>query len=224
MLFRLDADASQIAQAFAARQGDDPWQAGHIAPGQFAPVVTAGREFIAGPKPVIGGPEGDPPRRLIPRLWGVPPPASAGETGRAVFTVRNLESPFWIGNLRNSEFRCLAPATAFMEWGRADPQTGKRRALWFTLADQPLFALAGVWKDSEVPSFALLTCEANAALRAEGIERMPAILPPGPTAQRLWLQGGWERAASLIAPYSSGLMNVRAAASAPIVQNPSRPI
>jgi hypothetical protein len=28
-----------------------------------------------------------------------------------------------------------------------------------------------VWKDSEVPSFALITCEANAALRAEGARR-----------------------------------------------------
>jgi putative SOS response-associated peptidase YedK len=201
MLYRLDAAAPEIAQAFAARQGDDPWQAGHIAPSQFAPVITAGREFIAGPRP-----DGDPPRRLIPRLWGVPPPPSAGETGRAVLTVRNLDSPFWIGNLRNSEFRCLVPATAFMEWGKVDPTTGKRRAHWFTLSDQPLFAFVGVWKDSEVPSFALLTCEANAVLRAEGIERMPAILPPGPAAQRLWLQGGWDRAAGLVAPYSSGLM------------------
>ena len=52
--------------------------------------------------------------------------AKAGETGRAVLTVRNPDSPFWVGNLRNSEFRCLVPATAFMEWGRADPQSARR--------------------------------------------------------------------------------------------------
>lgn len=126
-----------------------------------------------------------------------------------MLTVRNLDSPFWTGNLRNSEFRCLVPATAFMEWGRADPVTGKRRQLWYGLADQPLFALAGVWKDSEIPSFALLTCAANAALHASGIERMPAILPPGPAAQRLWLQGDWARAAALVAPYSSSLLQER---------------
>ena len=143
---------------------------------------------------------------MIPRLWGVPPPPAAGYTGRAVLTVRNLESPFWIGNLRNSEFRCLIPATAFMEWGRTDPTTGKHRAHWFALTDQPLFAFAGVWKDSEVPSFALLTCEANAALRAFGIERMPAILPHDPRAHSIWLNGEWNRAAGLIAPYSSSLM------------------
>ncbi len=201
MLYRLDASASEIAQHFAARAGDDPWVGGHIAPGQFAPVVTAGREFVAGPRP-----QSEQTRRLIPRLWGVPPPPSAGERGRAVFTVRNLDSPFWIGNLRNSEFRCLVPATAFMEWGRVDAQTGKRRAHWFALADQPLFALAGVWKDSEIASFALLTCEANAALRQLGIERTPVALPPDPRAQSVWLNGGWDRAAALLQPYSSGLM------------------
>ncbi|MFN5782833.1 MAG: SOS response-associated peptidase family protein, partial [Novosphingobium sp.] len=166
----------------------------------FAPIVTAGREFVAGPRP-----PGEPERRLVPRLWGVPPPPSVGDTGRAVLTVRNPDSPFWIGNLRNSEFRCLVPATAVMLWGGTDPTTGKRRQLWLSCADQPLFALAGVWKDSEVASFALLTCPANAALRELGVERMPVILPADPAAARLWLMGGWNRAAALIAPYASGL-------------------
>jgi putative SOS response-associated peptidase YedK len=200
MLYRLDAPATAIAARFGARQGEDPWVGGHIAPGSFAPVVTSGREEIAGPRP-----SDEPPRRLIPRLWGVPPPPSAGDLGRSVLTVRNPDSPFWIGNLRNSEFRCLVPATALMLWGGSDPTTGKRRQVWLTCADQPLFAIAGVWKDSEVPSFALLTCEANAALREMGVERMPVILPADPATWRLWLGGGWDRAAALVAPYSSGL-------------------
>lgn len=207
MLYRLDASAANIAQCFAARAGDDPWAGGHLAPNTFAPVVTTGREFVAGPRPA-----GEPARRIIPRLWGVPPPASAGDAGRAVLTVRNLESPFWVGTLRNSEFRCLVPATAFMEWGRADPQTGKRRQCWFGCADQPVFAFAGVWKDSEVPSFALVTCEANAALRHEGRDTMPVILPADPAAQHVWLNGDWARARELVQPYSSSLMLMRGAA------------
>lgn len=204
LLYRLDAPAHRIARHFAASGGDDPWQGGHIAPGSFAPVVTTGREFVAGPRPA-----GEPTRRIIPRLWGVPPPPSAGDARQGILTVRNLDSPFWIGNLRNSEFRCLAPATAFMEWGKGRDAEGKRRQCWFTLADQPLFAFAGVWKDSEVPSFALLTCEANAALRAEGRGTMPVILPPDPKAHRLWLNGGWDDARALIAPYPSSPMELR---------------
>jgi putative SOS response-associated peptidase YedK len=201
MLYRLDASAAEAAERFSARAGDDPWQPGHVSPGSFAPVITTGREFIAGPRPA-----GEPARRMIPRLWGVPPPPAAGDAGRAVLTVRNLESPFWIGNLRNSEFRCLIPATSFMEWGQGRDRQGKRRQCWFGVADQPIFALAAVWKDSEVPSFALLTCEAGAALRAEGRETMPVILPPDRAAHDLWLRGDWNRAQKLIAPYSSSLM------------------
>src|SRR5687767_8428241 len=93
MLYRLDADAAEVAARFAARAGDDPWESGHIAPGRFAPVVTSGREYIAGPRP-----DGELPRRLVPRLWGVPPPPSAADPALAVLTVRNVDSPFWIGN------------------------------------------------------------------------------------------------------------------------------
>jgi len=204
MLYRLDAAAAAVGRAFGARVGDDPWAGGHVAPGQFAPVITAGREFIAGPRPAGRTLE----TRMIPRLWGVPPPPSVPDA-RPVLTVRNLESPFWIGNLRNSEFRCLIPATAFMEWGKVSPRDGKRRQCWFACSDQPVFAMAAVWKDSEVPAFALLACEANAALRAEGRETMPVILPPDAAARDLWLYGGWDRAQALVQPYSSSLMAVR---------------
>lgn len=202
MLYRLDAAARHVAAAFGANERDDPWSGGHVAPGGFAPVITAGREFVAGPRP-----DGRTPRRMVPRLWGVPPPPSVLDPPRhGILSVRNAESPFWIGNLRNSEFRCLVPATAFMEWGKGTDRDGKRRRHWFACADQPIFAMAAVWKDSEVPSFALLTCEPNAALRAAGRESMPVILPADPETQDLWLRGGWDRAQALLAPYSSSLM------------------
>ena len=204
MLYRLDMPASAVARRFAASAGDDPWAGGHIAPGRFAPVITTGREFVAGPRPA-----GEPTRRMIPRLWGVPPPSAAEDARQGITAVRNLDSPFWIGSLRNGEFRCLVPATGFMEWGAARGADGKRRQCWIALADQPLFAMAGVWKDSEVPSFALLTCQANAALRAQGRETMPAILPADPRAHRLWLNGEWNQSRALIAPYSSSLTTVR---------------
>lgn len=204
VLYRLDSPAHAIARHFAASAGEDPWQGGHVSPGRFAPVITAGREFVAGPRP-----NGEPTRRMVPRLWGVPPPASAGDARAGIATVRNLESPFWIGNLRNSEFRCLVPATGYMAWGKGRDVEGKRRQHWIAAADQPLFAMAAVWKDSEVPSFALLACEANAALRAIGRETMPVILPADPRAQSVWLNGGWNRACELIAPYASSLTEVR---------------
>ena len=202
VLFRLDATAADVAARFAARAGDDPWAGGHVAPGSFAPVVTSGREFVAGPRPAS-----EPPRRVVPRLWGVPPPPGVPHDGRGgVLTVRNPDSPFWIGNLRNSEFRCLVPATSIMAWGRADPAGGRRRQHWLGCGDQAIFALAGVWVDSEVPAFALLTCAANAAWKAIGQERMPVILPPHEGAAHIWLRAEWRRAEALIAPYPSSMI------------------
>ena len=204
VLYRLDSTAREVAAHFGASAGSDAWNGGHIGPGQFAPVLTAGREAIAGP-----GRAGQP-LRLVPRLWGVPPPGMPVDVRNGELSVRNTKSPFWIGNLRNSEFRCLIPATGFMEWGHKDPATGRRRAHWLAPTDQPLFAFAGVWKDSEVPSFALLTCEPNALLREIGCFSMPVILPAG-EAQPVWLRGEWSRAEALLAPYSSSLMREVAA-------------
>jgi len=198
LLYRLDATAAQIAERFGARAGEDPWAGGYVTPGKFAPVITAGREFVAGPRPA-----GRAQRRMIPRLWGVPPLAD-GRSGIA--TVRNPDSPFWIGNLRNSEFRCIVPATAFMEWRSQRDAEGKRRQGWYAVADQPLFGFAGVWKDSEVPSMALLACEPNAVMRQAGRDSMPVILPADRKAQDLWLNGSWDRARTLIVPYASSLM------------------
>ena len=184
---------------FGLAAGKDPWAGGHVAPGSFAPVITAGREFIAGPS------RGRQPWRMVPRLWGVPPPPSAQDAARPILSVRNADSPFWIGNLRNPEFRCLVPATAFMEWGRIGPD-GKRRCHWFACADQPVFAFAGVWKDSEVPGFALLSAPPNALLKGAGRDAMPAILPPEKAAWRTWLHGSWNTAQCVLEPYSSSLM------------------
>ncbi len=200
MLYHLRADAAAITRTFEAWAGDDPWAGGYIAPGNFAPVITAGREFIAGARTERGR------RRMIPRIWGVPPPPNAGDPARGILSVRNLESPFWIGNLRNSEFRCLVPATAFMEWGTGVDARDRRIQHVFTCSDQPLFAFAGVWKDSEIPTFALLTCAPNATLRKAGRDSMPVILPPTRAAHDLWLHGGLDKAQALVAPYSSSLM------------------
>ena len=199
-LYRLDTDAANIARTFGAAQGDDPWSGGHIAPQQFAPIVTGGREFVAGPR-------GEPSKpRVIPRLWGVPPPPKAHDPQRGITTVRNTDSPFWVGNLRNSEFRCLIPATAFMEWGDGIDVEGRRNRHWFAPSNGGLIAFAGVWKDSEIPSFALLTCPANEALRDIGRDRMPVIIPAVQEAHKLWLYGDWKRAEAMIAPYPDQML------------------
>ncbi len=201
-LYRLDAPAAAMARLFAAAPGADPWAGDYVAPGKFAPVVVTGSSG----------------RRIVPRLWGVPPPPRAVADGNArpVTNVRNLTSPFWVGTLRHREYRCLVPVTSFMEWGQAaDPATGRKRQHWFALPSQPLFAFAGIWRDSAipggedgVPSFAFLTTDANRLVGAVHPKAMPVILHPEDWEG--WLTADWTDAAALVAPYPSQLMTVDA--------------
>jgi putative SOS response-associated peptidase YedK len=190
-LYHLSAPAADIAQRFGADQGDDPWAGDYVAPGRFAPVIVRGRDGM---------------RRLVPRLFGVPPPpAAALNGGRPVTSVRNLESPFWIGNLRHTQFRCLIPATSFPLWGpEADRDTGRRKPHMLGVATQPIFAFAGIWRDSEVMSFAVLTCEPNRLVGAFNTTAMPVILHAEQYDE--WLRADWKQAQHLVAPFPSQLM------------------
>ncbi len=167
--YRLDAAAVQIAAALGADGGGDVWTGGVVAPSSFAPVVVRGTGRA---------------RFLVPRQWGVPPPPR----GTHVVThVRNCASPFWIGTLRHTEFRCLVPATAF-----------RGGASWFGAIDRPVFAFAGIWRDSEVPSFAILTTAGDGLYPAETLPSQPVILRPGDYGT--WLSADWKLAQDLIAP------------------------
>ena len=183
LLYRLDKPADEVAKWFGADAGSDPWPGDYVAPGKFAPVVIHGKEG----------------RYLAPRLWGVPPPP---RVERPVFNVRNLESPFWIGTLRHTEFRCLVPVTSFMEWGGG--AAGKRMQHWFTLPSAPIFAFAGIWRDSEVPSFAFLTIEPNRLVGAVHGKSMPLILHAEDYDR--WLTADWKDAQKVVAPFPSQLM------------------
>ena len=162
--YRLDLTADAIAAALAAERNGDVWAGGTLVPGSYAPVVVRGA---------------DRQRHIVPRLWGVPPPPR-GE--RIVATVRNIESPFWIGTLRHTQFRCLVPATAFWQAGFG----------WTAPASGPLFALAGIWRDSEVPSFAIVT-----SARSDG-RALPVVLRRGEAAT--WLTADWKVAQDLVGP------------------------
>ncbi|MEM7701427.1 MAG: DUF159 family protein [Pseudomonadota bacterium] len=204
-LYRLDAPAAHVADAFEARVRDDPWAGGYVAPEKFAPVITAGRDFIAGPRPA--GRALAP--RMVPRLWGVLPPPNADDPTRRIGTLRNPESPFWIGNLRNSEFRCLIPATAVMIWGSGTDYEGRRLKHWIGLEGAPIFAMLGVWKDEDVPAFALVTQKAAGLPLSLGAPAMPVIVPPSGKRAQGWLHGGWDRARELLeAPTPPALVEI----------------
>lgn len=188
--YQLDACSADIAESFSAHAGPDPWQGGQISVGQFAPVV------------VLSGRTGG--KVMRPMHWGYPasgqsPEMTAVGQMRWVSSVRNLDSPFWVGNLRHRELRCLVPMTEFPLPG------GRSKALQTCrLTSAKCFAVAGIWRDlTDMPVFAILTTEPSAALYpVEGGKApasVPAILATADWSR--WLTGDWPDVRSLIRPY-----------------------
>lgn len=187
-LYRLDAPASAIAAAFDAEAGDDPWAGGYVAPGRPAPVIVSdGR--------------GGSRRFLRPKLWGVPPPPQGTQP---VTTVRNLESPFWIGTLRHPELRCLVPATAFPAWSGP---AGAKRQHWFSVSSRRIFAFAGIQRQIEDwPGFAIVTTDANRLVAHHRPGAMPVIVHAEDYGR--WLTADWREAKALVSAFPSQLMTV----------------
>jgi putative SOS response-associated peptidase YedK len=185
--YRLEAASDQVATALSANQGPDPWGGGAPSPGEFAPVVTRSQKTGH--------------RVIRPVVWGYPAPGAEGISAsgevRWVPTVRNLESPFWVGNLRHSELRCVIPATAFM-------LRGKGREHWFSVPGNPVFAFAGIWRDlTDMPVFAILVTDASGEAKNAGANTMPCILEADQYDR--WLRADWKEVQDLVAPYAGAL-------------------
>jgi putative SOS response-associated peptidase YedK len=133
-------------------------------------------------------------------VWGYPAPNGIAPDGRVnwVPNVRNLESPFWIGNLRHSELRCLVPATSFM-------LRAKGKSHWFGTANAPMFAMAGIWRDlTDMPVFAIIVTASSGLPRQAGAFAMPLILES--EQQDKWLTADWKDAELLVTPFAGALV------------------
>lgn len=175
--YRLDAASSDIAETFGAQQGPDPWGGGDLRPGEFAPVIVRSAKTSQ--------------RVIRPMVWGFPAPNSMTPSGEVqwVTTVRNVASPFWIGNLRHIELRCLVPATAIIRPTKYVSDSN--------IPARSLFAMAGIWRDlTDMPVFAIVSVE-------QGKNSTPLILD-GPQ-QQSWLTTDWKEASRLLVPANTGM-------------------
>jgi putative SOS response-associated peptidase YedK len=175
-LYRLKTTAGEVARLFEAEARAEWPVPADVHPDRPAPVVGHGKTG----------------RVLAMARWGVPPPPSA-PGGRPVVNIRNLASPFWRNALARPALRCLVPADDFCEWtDTPDPATGRKRKVFFGLADGSPFAFAGLIRPApagsdELPRFAFLTCAPNALVAPVHAKAMPVIL--GPEAWGPWLDG-----------------------------------
>lgn len=138
--------------------------------------------------------------------WGFPLPHKSKATGQPLKPkpVNNaradkLESFFWRGSFASR--RCLIPVTAFAE---AEGEKGKKTRTWFSVPDEPVFACAGVWRQSDEwgAVFSMVMTDASPAV-APVHDRMPVILAPDDHAA--WMEAKPAEALELCRPYAGEL-------------------
>ena len=122
--------------------------------------------------------------------------------------VRQLQLPQWRLLASAPENRCLVPLTAFCEWTpKPDPEHGIKGEMWFSVTDQPTFAVAGLWQQTgDKRWFAMVTCDANELVRPIHPKAMVTVLAAADYEQ--WLTGSYEDALALQRPYPAGRMAV----------------
>ncbi|GAA4035533.1 SOS response-associated peptidase [Parerythrobacter jejuensis] len=169
-----------IAQDFAANTAQE------IYPGYPAPVVANGR--------------------LQAMNWGFPLQRKGAKgqplKPKPVNNTRTdkLKSYFWRHSFEQR--RCLIPVTSFAE---AEGPKGQMTRTWFSMPDSPMFAAAGIWRESDEwgATFSMIMTEANAQV-APVHNRMPVILPHEDWPR--WLSGSPHEAFDLCVPFAGDLM------------------
>jgi putative SOS response-associated peptidase YedK len=181
-LYRMTKATAEVANLFSAKLGSV---------GNFASEVYPGYPGL-----VIAGGE------LRSMVWGFPLTLK-GKNGQALKPkpVNNARADKLDGFMWRYSFqerRCLIPVTAFAE---AEGDKGSKTRTWFTLPDQEVFAVAGLWRDTPEwgPSYTMVMTEACQHV-ADVHDRMPVILKHDDWSD--WLDGLPDKAGLLCRPYS----------------------
>ena len=118
------------------------------------------------------------------RLKGMSPTAKP----KPVNNIADLRKNMWVGLARKPEWRCLIPLTEFAE---AEGEKGSKTRTWFNVKDQPIFAWAGLWRESAEwgPVYSGVMTDCNEAIRPVH-DRMPVLLHPHEHEQ--WLRGSFD--------------------------------
>ena len=180
-LYRMTKTVDEVARFFGAI-ADPPGNAGDtVYPGYPGYVVAGGRvrQMTWGFPLVLKGKNGQP---LKPR------PVNNARADK-------LDGFMWRYSF--AERRCLIPVSAFAE---AEGEKGAKTRTWFTLPDQEVFAVAGLWRDTPEwgPAYTMVMTEA--CQHVAGVhDRMPVILKREDWAD--WLDGAPDAAGLLCRPY-----------------------
>lgn len=190
-LYTTTASAAEVARYFSAK------------------MTT---EFNAGPGDVYPGGMGmvvrqeAGERNLQAMTWGFPLVLKSKKTGKPLkpkpvnnARTNKLDSFMWRYSF--AERRCLIPLTA---WAEAEGQAGRKTRTWLSLPDTEIFAVAGIWRDSDEWGRCYSMVMTDAAGDAAQVHnRMPVVLDTNRYEQ--WLEGSLEDAKALCRPWQAKL-------------------
>ena len=187
-LYRMTKSDGEVAKWFdAVNAASRSNSADHIWPGYPGLVVADGE--------------------LRSMSWGFPLVMKSKRTGeplkpKPVNNARTdkLDSFFWKSSFEKR--RCLLPLTAGAE---AEGPKGDKTRTWLSLPDVDIFAVAGVWRDSDEfgPCYSMVMTSAAGAA-SEVHDRMPVILRPDAYAS--WQNGDPIEAKELCRPFEGDIV------------------
>lgn len=178
----MTSTASEIAKLFGAVAGE---------------VGNAGRGEVYPGYPGLVVANGE----LRSMTWGFPL-ALKGKNGQPLKPkpVNNARADKLDGFMWRYSFqerRCLIPVNAFAE---AEGEKGAKTRTWFSLPDEEVFAIAGLWRDTPEWGLAYTMVMTEACIHVADVhDRMPVILKRSDWAD--WLNGPPDAAGLLCRPY-----------------------
>ena len=179
-LYKMTKATDEVARLFDVKGGSVGNAATEVYPG-YPGLVVAGGE-------------------LRSMVWGFPFKPRDARPESKPKPVNNaradkLDSFMWRYSF--AERRCLIPVTEFAE---AEGEKGSKTRTWFSLPGEPVFAVAGIWRDTAEwgPAYSMVMTEACIHV-ANVHDRMPVILRR--EDWRDWLNGPPDDAALLCRPY-----------------------
>lgn len=136
-----------------------------------------------------------------------------GQAKWPMTNVRNLDLAQWRRLADDPANRCIVPLTEFCEFTPAKHDLGDGKPplkgeMWFSVVDQPVFAVAGFWQHTKSgPGFTMVTCDPNELVAPIHPKAMITILDPRDIDT--WLHGSGDEARALQQPFDANRMAVR---------------
>jgi putative SOS response-associated peptidase YedK len=187
-LYRMSTAPAEAARLFSTSVGQIGNAGGDVYPGYPGLVVAGGelRNMVWGFPLVLKGKSG---QNLKPK------PVNNARADK-------LDSFMWRYSFE--ERRCLIPVTEFAE---AEGPKGSKTRTWFSVPDEPIFAVAGIWRETPEWGAAYSMVMTEACIHIAGVhDRMPVILHRADWER--WTNGPSQEAIQLCQPYSE-LLTVR---------------